>query len=58
MKKQIGIGFLLILVQVLVQAQQFKISYSPEVFNKPFTGKLFLYMSKNSPEPKEGSVGM
>ena len=58
MKKQLSLGLLLLLVHVFVQAQQFKISYSPEVFNKPFTGKLFLYMSKNSPEPKEGSVGM
>jgi enterochelin esterase-like enzyme len=38
--------------------QQFKVSYSPAVFDKPFTGKLFLYLSKNYKDPKDGSVGI
>jgi len=41
-----------------LSAQQFKISYSAAAYQEPFTGKVFLYMSKNNKEPKEGAVGI
>ena len=41
-----------------IQAQQFKISYTPEVFKGPFTGKVFLFLSKDNPEPRSGGVGI
>jgi len=39
-------------------AQQFKVSYSPAVLNHSFTGKVYLYLSKNNPVPTEASVGI
>ena len=57
-KKYISIITLLLFVQLHLAAQQFKISYTPAVFKGPFTGKLFLYMSKDNKEPKDGAVGI
>lgn len=42
----------------IAQAQQFKITYPASAFNQPFTGKVFLYLSKNNRQPKDGAVGI
>lgn len=39
-------------------SQQFRASYSPSVFNKPFTGNVIVYLSKENKEPREGAVGL
>jgi hypothetical protein len=57
MFKKITIAFFLINMLLQVQAQQFKISYTPGAFKGPFTGKVFLYLSKDNPEPRSGGVG-
>jgi len=41
----------------LATAQQFKVSYADSIYNKPFTGKVLLYLSKDNREPKSGSAG-
>lgn len=38
--------------------QQFKASYEASVYDKPFTGNLVVYMSKENSEPKSGMVGL
>src|SRR6185436_2746239 len=58
MFKKITFVFLLMNMLLQVQAQQFKISYSTEAFKGPFTGKVFLYLSKDNPEPRSGAVGI
>lgn len=40
-----------------VEAQKFK-AILTDASNKPFTGKVVLFMSKNNPTPKAGAVGM
>lgn len=49
---------LLLLVFSFSFAQQFKVSYSTLDFKGPFTGKIFLYLSKEHKSPKDGSVGI
>lgn len=39
-------------------AQQFKVTYQSSSPNESFTGKVFLYMSKDSRNPKDGMVGI
>lgn len=56
MKKQIT--FLLLLVCTFSFAQQFKVSYNTSDFKGPFTGKVFLYLSKENKNPKDGYVGI
>jgi hypothetical protein len=46
------------LLSLLTFSQQFVISYSATAYDKPFTGKVFLYLSKDNREPKSGSVGI
>jgi S-formylglutathione hydrolase FrmB len=58
MFKKITIAFFLINMLLQVQAQQFKISYTPAAFKEPFTGKVFLYLSKDNSEPRSGGVGI
>ena len=58
MFKQLTILFLFLSLLLQIQAQQFKISYTPEVFKGPFTGKVFLYLSKDNAEPRSGGVGI
>lgn len=41
-----------------VHAQQFKVSYTSSSFKGPFTGKVFLYLSKDNKEPRNGNVGI
>ncbi len=38
-------------------SQQFRVSYSSSVFDKPFTGNVIAYLSKENKEPKNGTVG-
>ncbi|PKP12981.1 MAG: hypothetical protein CVU08_07760 [Bacteroidetes bacterium HGW-Bacteroidetes-3] len=57
MKKYIS--FLLICLFTLTSyGQQFKASFAPTVFDKPFTGHVVVYMSKENKEPKNGMVGL
>jgi len=39
-------------------SQQIKANYTSSVFDKPFTGYVIAYMSKENKEPKDGSIGM
>lgn len=39
-------------------SQQFKVSYTAAVYNKPFTGNVVAYLSKENKEPRTGSVGI
>lgn len=39
-------------------AQKFSVSYSKSAFGKPFTGKVYLYLSKDNREPITGEVGI
>jgi len=52
----------LLLLQTIVVlfsfAQKFSVSYSKTAFDKPFTGKVFLYLSKENREPRSGFVGI
>ena len=58
MFKQLTILFLFVCMLLQIQAQQFKISYATDAFKGPFTGKVFLYLSKDNPEPRSGGVGI
>lgn len=50
--------FFICLFTLTSYAQQFKASYAPSVFDKPFTGQVVVYMSKENKEPKSGMVGL
>jgi len=39
-------------------AQKFKVSYKSNIFDKPFTGEVLLYLSKKSKTPKDGRPGL
>ena len=39
-------------------SQQFRVSYSSSIFEKPFTGNVIAYLSKENKEPKDGAVGL
>jgi len=39
-------------------AQQFQLAYSSASLNRPFSGKVFLYLSKNNTEPVTASIGI
>ncbi|WP_347374069.1 alpha/beta hydrolase-fold protein [Aequorivita sp. Q41] len=56
MKKQIPL--LLLFICAFSYAQQFKTSYSSADFEGPFSGKVFLYLSKENKRPKDGFVGI
>lgn len=56
MKKQLYLFFLLIMIQGFAHAQQFKISFSPGAFNKPFNGKVILYLNKENKKPKDAAA--
>lgn len=38
--------------------QQISVSYPKTTYDKPFSGKVFLYLSKDNREPKRGEVGI
>ena len=48
----------LFLLSASVQAQQIKVSYSSTAFDGVFTGKVLLYLSKDSNTPKDLGVGV
>ncbi|MBK8370810.1 MAG: hypothetical protein IPL20_05425 [Saprospiraceae bacterium] len=48
----------LFLLSASVQAQQIKVSYSSTAFDGVFTGKVILYLSKDSNTPKDLGVGV
>jgi len=57
MKK--SIPFLLLCLFTLTSyGQEFKASFAPTVFDKSFTGRVVVYMSKENKEPKNGMVGL
>ena len=58
MKKFISLIVLLSAINIALNAQQFKISYTAAAYSEPFSGKVFLYLSKNNKEPKSGNVGI
>ena len=39
-------------------SQQFKASYTAAIYDKPFTGTVIAYLSKDNKEPRTGSVGL
>jgi S-formylglutathione hydrolase FrmB len=47
-----------LLITVPVFSQQFKVSFSPGAFNKPFTGKIILYLNKENRNPKSAPADM
>jgi len=49
--------FLQLFSSQLVLAQQFRVSFAETIFDKPFTGKVFLYLSKDHREPMKAVVG-
>jgi hypothetical protein len=58
MKKIILIFSFIVIICAAATAQQFKVSYNAAAMDKPFTGKVFLYLSKNNTSPKDETVGM
>lgn len=58
MKQALCSLLLLSMFSITVLAQHFKVSYTTTAYDKNFTGKVFLYLSKNNREPKDGSVGI
>ncbi len=58
MNRVLAILITSILLFQFVQAQQFKVSYTEQSFKGPFTGKVFLYLSKDNKEPRNGFVGI
>ncbi len=39
-------------------SQKIKASFSPSIYNEPFSGKVIVYLSKENKSPKDGSVGL
>jgi len=58
MKRIIFSFFLFSILANYCTAQVFKVSFSDTTFNKPFTGKVLLYLSKDNKEPKSGTAGL
>lgn len=46
-----------VLLLQLADAQKFKVSYTKASFEGSFTGKVYLYLSKDNKEPRKGNVG-
>lgn len=56
--KKIFLNLLLLVAFAnLATAQQFKVSYADSIYNKPFTGRVLLYLSKDNRQPKSGAAG-
>jgi hypothetical protein len=55
MKKLTLTSLLFPLLITTTFAQQIKVSYADSIFNKPFTGHVLLYLSKDSKSPKDGA---
>jgi S-formylglutathione hydrolase FrmB len=56
MKKTAPLLLAASLIFTAVFSQQFKISYSSAIFNKPFNGRVILYLNKENKKPKDGAV--
>lgn len=41
-----------------VAGQRFSVSFPDSLLKEPFTGQVLLYLSKNTPDPKDGNVGL
>lgn len=46
------------MLNILTQAQQIKVSYKPTAFSGVFSGKVLLYLSKDSKTPKDLAIGL
>jgi S-formylglutathione hydrolase FrmB len=49
---------LLLLIFSSATAQKFKVSYTPAASAEAFSGKVFLFLSKDNKDPKDGYVGV
>ena len=58
MSRKLVILLISTLMLQYVHSQQFKVSYTATSFEGPFTGKVFLYLSKDNKEPRNGNVGI
>ena len=58
MSRKLVILLISTLMLQYVHSQQFKVSYTAASFEGPFTGKVFLYLSKDNKEPRNGNVGI
>src|SRR6266536_5112604 len=56
--KRMILAVVQIFLSLLTFSQKFAVSYSATAYDKPFTGKVFLYLSKDNRDPKSGSVGI
>lgn len=55
---QISSFLLVYLTYSVAFTQQFRVSYSPSIFNESFTGSVYLLLSKNKKNPKDTEVGL
>jgi S-formylglutathione hydrolase FrmB len=58
MIRKLSVLSLSFLILQCVHSQQFKVSYTANTFEGPFSGKVFLYLSKDNKEPRTGNVGI
>ena len=57
MKKSFAL-FILFLFTITCFGQQFKAGFTPTVFDKTFSGRVVVYLSKENKEPKNGAAGL
>jgi S-formylglutathione hydrolase FrmB len=50
--------FLFLLLSTVAEAQNFSVSFTSAASTLPFTGKVFLFLSKDNKKPKDGEVGL
>ena len=58
MHHQLKFCLFLLLLSTSIQAQQFKVSYTSTTFEGVFSGKVLLYLSKDSKSPKDLGTGL
>jgi S-formylglutathione hydrolase FrmB len=58
MKKSVTTILLCCILYSSINAQQFKVSYTPTALNESFTGNLYVYLSKDIDEPRYAFVGL
>jgi hypothetical protein len=58
MKKLISFFFLVFFTYSTLYSQKFRVSCSSSVLSKPFTGNVFLFLSKYNKNPKDGEAGL
>ena len=58
MRHQLNFCLFLILLSTSIQAQQIKVSYASTAFEGVFSGKVLLYLSKDSKSPKDLGTGL